>query len=99
MILPHKQGRWRLGIQNRPEAWAGPLASPGWKRSSLRPAQLQAATPNGVESLTSNQQVPSCRIVNIPVVPTVGPKNGAAAAWPGCLDGRMKDRFGNTSHA
>jgi len=48
--------------------------------------QLQAATPNGVELLTSNQQVPSCRMVNNPVVPTVGPMDGAAAAWPGCLD-------------
>lgn len=37
-ILPYEQDRWRLGIQNRLEAWAGPRASPGLE------AQLPQAT-------------------------------------------------------
>ena len=45
MILPHKQGRWRLGIQNRPEAWAGSQVSPGLEAQQPQASAIASCHP------------------------------------------------------
>ena len=86
MILPHKQGRWRLGIQNRPEAWAGPRASPGLEAQQPQATAFASCHPErcGIaHKQSASAQPPNGQN---PVLPTVGPMDGAAAAWPGRLD-------------